>query len=633
MKIHSVRIENFRSFKDETIYLNDYTCFVGSNGAGKSTLQCALNVFFRQYKDSKTDLSNLSIDDFHHKDTSIPIQITVEFSDLSNEAQQELSTYVRQGKLIVTAKAEYNEVIQRAEVKQYGNRLVIENFRSWFDAEKSGEKVDTLKSIYKSIREKYVELPAASTKAAMQVSLNNFEEKHPEQCSLVASEDQFYGVSKGANKLANYIQWVYVPASKDIVEEGSESKNSALGQLLLRAVRGKVKFSEKIDCMKRKLMDEYQGMLEDEQEALTELSYSIEEKLKLWATPSASAQIVWKKDIERSIRVEEPMALIQIGENGFLSELSRFGHGMQRSYMLSLLQELATSNDETAPTLVMAIEEPELYQHPPQSRYLSELLQDLSINNNQILVCSHSPYFIPGDNFPNIRLVRMDGEPQRSKIKSVTYEKICALLESAGEKHILEKGMQAKIFPSLRPELSEMFFSRRLIFVEGIEDVAYITTYLHLMDKYSKFREAGYHIIPVHGKSELIKPIALAKLLEIPYYVICDADTDKTKEHEIEQAKKENKAILFLNGIVSDGWPENDIYEKNITIWKTNLTTTISSELGNEYKKHENRAAAHYSNAGGLKKNPLAISRALEYAWAEGVQSDSLKGLINRILE
>lgn len=355
MKIHSVKIENFRSFKDDTIYLDDYTCFVGCNGAGKSTLQNALNVFFRQYKDSKTDLSNLSADDFHHKDTSKPIQITVEFSDLSVKAKEELSAYVRHDKLIVTAKAEYHEATQRAEVKQYGNRLVIETFRSWFDAEKKGEKVETLKTIYNKIRAEYVELPIVSTKSAMQKSLNDFEEDHPEQCTLVPSEDQFYGVSKGTNKLANYIQWVYVPASKDIVEEGSESKNTALGQLLLRAVRGKVKFAEKIDGMKRKLMDEYQGMLEEEQEALTELSNSIEGKLKLWATPSASAQIVWKKDIERSVRVEEPMASIQIGENGFLSELSRFGHGMQRSYMLSLLQELATSNDENAPTLVMAI--------------------------------------------------------------------------------------------------------------------------------------------------------------------------------------------------------------------------------------------------------------------------------------
>ncbi len=56
MKIESVRIENFRSFKDETIFLDDYTCFVGPNGSGKSTIINALNVFFRQYKDTRTSL-------------------------------------------------------------------------------------------------------------------------------------------------------------------------------------------------------------------------------------------------------------------------------------------------------------------------------------------------------------------------------------------------------------------------------------------------------------------------------------------------------------------------------------------------------------------------------------------------
>ena len=35
MKIDSVRIENFRSFADATISLNDYACLVGPNGAGK----------------------------------------------------------------------------------------------------------------------------------------------------------------------------------------------------------------------------------------------------------------------------------------------------------------------------------------------------------------------------------------------------------------------------------------------------------------------------------------------------------------------------------------------------------------------------------------------------------------------
>lgn len=47
MKIKTVKIENFRSFKNETIDFDNYNCFVGPNGAGKSTVLNALNVFFR----------------------------------------------------------------------------------------------------------------------------------------------------------------------------------------------------------------------------------------------------------------------------------------------------------------------------------------------------------------------------------------------------------------------------------------------------------------------------------------------------------------------------------------------------------------------------------------------------------
>lgn len=137
MKIESVRIQNFRTFKDETIFFDNYTCFVGPNGSGKSTVMNALNVFFRQYRDSKTDLSKLSIDDFHHKNVDEPISITVTFKDLSDQAIQDLSDYVRQDRLIVTAKAEFDEGTERAEVKQYGNRLGMIEFKVWFEAEKS----------------------------------------------------------------------------------------------------------------------------------------------------------------------------------------------------------------------------------------------------------------------------------------------------------------------------------------------------------------------------------------------------------------------------------------------------------------------------------------------------------------
>ncbi|HCV02591.1 MULTISPECIES: ATP-dependent nuclease [Pseudoalteromonas] len=633
MKLESVRIQNFRSFKDETINFDNYNCFVGPNGAGKSTVMNALNVFFRQHKDSKTDLSKLSVDDFHHKNTNDPISITVTFKELSEDAKRGLADYVRQDKLVVTAKAEYDEGTERAEVKQFGNRLGMTEFKIWFEAEKAKKPAKELKEIFARLRSQWPEISTANTKADMAVALNSFEAAHPESCSLIPSEDQFYGVTKGANRLAPHLQWVFVSASKDFSEEAEENKNSALGQLLSRAIRSKVNFTEKVTGLRNDLKQNYQSMLEAEQGVLSSISDSLETKLKLWANPSATAKVLWKSDAEKAIKIEEPFAHIQIGEKGFESELARFGHGMQRSYLLTLLQELAAIDDENAPTLVMAIEEPELYQHPPQARYLSEVLQELANDNSQIVVCSHSPYFIPSDDFHAVRMVREVGSPISSSVTSLKYDDLVKELSDAGEKAVKESGMIAKLYPTLRPEISEMFFSKKLILVEGVEDVAYLTSYIQLMEKLSEFRRSGYHIIPVGGKNELIKPLAIAKLLNIEVFVICDADTDKTRESEINKHKKDNAAILHLLGHEKgENWPSNDVIKTNLRMWKTNITNTIGPEFGKDWNQHEDQAAAFYGNAGGLKKNPLAVSRALESAWKAGLKSDTLQDLVNNIL-
>jgi putative ATP-dependent endonuclease of OLD family len=375
-------------------------------------------------------------------------------------------------------------------------------------------------------------------------------------------------------------------------------------------------------------------MLDKEQEVLSSMSLSLEEKLKLWANPNATAKILWKQDTEKSIKIEEPFAYIRIGEKGFESELSRFGHGMQRSYLLTLLQELAGIDDEGAPTLVMAIEEPELYQHPPQARYLSEVLRQLSDEGSQIMVCSHSPYFIPGDDFHTVRLVRETGEPSYSTITSLKYDELAKELNDAGEKAVKENGMLAKLYPTLRPEINEMFFGKRIVLVEGIEDVAYITSYVQLMGFHDEFRRSGYHIIPVGGKNELIRPLAIAKLLNIDVFVVCDADTDKTREDEVNKHKKDNAAILHLLGLdKSKNWPDDHVKSHNLRMWKTNITDTVSSEFGEDWKTHEDKAAAFYGNAGGLKKNPLAVSRALESAWKDDVKSAYLMELVENILK
>ena len=640
MKIETIRIENFRTFKDETIKFDNYTCFIGANGSGKSTILYALNVFFRQYKDSKTDLSNLTNQDFHHKNTDKPVKITVTFVELSKAAKEELSDYVRHDKLIVSSVATFDSNTGSAEVKQYGNRLGFQDFRIYFEAEKNGKKVPELNFIYKGIQKKYTDLPDAGTKLAMVAALRKMEADNPEDCILIPSEDQFYGVSKGVNRLANYIQWVFISASKDATEESEESKNSALGQLLARTVRSKVNFSEKLGKLKEYTQKEYQKILDGQQSVLDSISSTLQHSLEAWAHPGITAQIMWKQDSEKSVKVEEPWAFIKIGERGFEGDLSRFGHGLQRSYMLALLQELTKISDETAPTLVMGIEEPEIYQHPPQAKYLAETLFELSGKDSQIMICSHNPLFIPGDNFEAIRVVREKGKPSTSFTSQLSYADLSKLLEASNQKALKEKGMLSKLYPSLNPIINEMFFCNNLILTEGIEDAAYISTYLMLTESMIDFRTHGCHIVPVGGKSQIIKPLAMAKLLNIPVFVICDADTDKEqiadkvkRDSEVGMHKKDNRSILnLLSYNKIDEWPTHTITEKDIYMWDTNLTTIVKEEMGDDWKEHFEFSRRYYENAGGLNKNPLAIARFLESAWDKGLHSQSLKNLVSDII-
>ena len=140
MKIASIRIDNFRSFEDATVPFNNYACLVGPNGAGKSTVLTALNVFFRESENLPTDLSQLEQEDFHCKNTAAPVRITVTFADLSNEAQDDFSDYVRQGQLVVTADATFDEATGKAQVKQYGQRLGMKALSVFFEVEDGGKK-------------------------------------------------------------------------------------------------------------------------------------------------------------------------------------------------------------------------------------------------------------------------------------------------------------------------------------------------------------------------------------------------------------------------------------------------------------------------------------------------------------
>lgn len=635
MKIEKIRIQHLRAFEDEEVTFDDYVALVGANGAGKSTILCALNIFFREAENATTDMNELDIEDFHLRDTSKPIVITVTFKDLTPEQEDLFSAYARQGTLTISAKAAFDEASGKALVEQYGERLGMDSFRRYFGRAGGGARVDELRGIYAELRAAH-ELPEARTLDAMKTALNEFEAAHPEQCVLIPSSDQFYGFSKGANRLAQCVQWVYVPAVKDATKEQLEGRATALGRLLGRTVRNAVKFDEEIARLHTETMEQYSRLLEERQEPLVELSTKLQTRLSEWAHPDVKVSLTWRQDPKKAVQIEEPFARMVAGEGDFEGELARFGHGLQRSYLLALLQELAAADDENAPTLLLGIEEPELYQHPPQARHLSSVLQTLSEGNTQVVVSTHSPHFVTGKGFEAVRMVRKIPEDRRSVVRRATSQEVGdAVAAARGEAAPVPDLALAKLNQILQPSLSEMFFTPRLVLLEGLEDVALITSWLVLTNKWEEFRRRGCHLVAVNGKSELVQPLVIAQKFGVPTFVVFDADGSyAAKPAQAPKHINDNLALLNLLGAdTSTPFPPAALWGEDYVIWPENIATALKADLGDaRWEEVNQQAQAQFGFPSNFGKNAMHIGTKLALIHGAGESLPTLDQLCDRIL-
>ena len=633
MKIKSVRLEAFRGFQDATITFNRYSCFVGPNGAGKSTVLAALNVFFHEQAWASTDTFKLTEEDYFGKNTAIPVRITVTFDDLSAEAQSELAAYWRQGELVVTAEALFDPTAGAGQVRHYGQRLGMPIFRRYFDADKAGAKAADLYGIFDEIRVEFPDLGNPRSKDDKAAELQAYEAAHPDLCELIRSEDNFYGVNS-TGKLARFVQWVYVPAVKDAGEEGQESKNSALGKLIARTVQTRTSLDADVESLRAEALTRYEALLEGNQAGLAEIAGSLERRLADWAHPGVRLGLEWVSDAKKSVTLQQPVAGIKTGEGDFLGSLVRMGHGLQRSYLFALLQELAGSDAPNAPTLILGCEEPELYQHPPQARHLAAVLGDLAEGNNQVVLTTHSPYFVSGDGFENVRLVRRPDPNSGAVVRALTSQGLCDRIRGAYGDDLQPaiQGLIAKIHQALQPGIAEMLFTRVPVLVEGLEDVAYITSQMHLSDLWSDFRRLGCHLIPVNGKDKLVQPLAIATELGLPVFVVFDADGDVERTDHRTKHEKDNRALESLLGIPPDPFPAATLWGDNYAIWPANLTETVKGDFGANHARFLDPARNRYAQEGGLEKNGLFIADWMKAAHDEHVVSPTLIKLCEQII-
>ena len=186
------------------------------------------------------------------------------------------------------------------------------------------------------------------------------------------------------------------------------------------------------------------------------------------------------------------------------------------------------------------------------------------------------------------------------------------IADAYGVDPIGEKATAATLESFIQPELNDAFFCGKLVLVEGPEDKAILETVLEADGRLDDFQRLGGLILGVNGKANLINMVALARGFETPYFVIFDADTDCADNRQ-KGTKLLNEKVLKLLKIDDKRlvWPDKDVYQEHLVIWKTDIQGAISADYAKWGDDVQNVCTEFGWSYNRLKKNPAVISHAL----------------------
>ena len=309
--------------------------------------------------------------------------------------------------------------------------------------------------------------------------------------------------------------------------------------------------------------------------------------------------------------------------------------------------------DVRIPNFVIAIEEPELYQHPSRQRYLSEIMIKLTsgeipgvAEKTQIIYCTHSPLFVKISHIDQIRLVRKishnSSEPKITQITKTKLEDIANSLNTLDEVNTYtSESLLARLQAIMTTWMNEGFFADVVVLVEGEDDRAAILGVAFAMGHDLESR--GIAVIPSGGKNNIDRPYLIFNHLKIPTYVLWDSDYGKGEtEGNCEKCQRpldrkanpeDNKRILKLLGENEEEWP-NYVKDK-FACFENDLEFTLKTELGIEIF---DECLALFQEEFGITKlkqamkNPKFFTNLIRTGDEKGVNCNTLESIINNIL-
>ena len=500
MKITKITIHNFRSIREQSLNLCDYSLLIGANNSGKTNIIDALRIFYE--KDLKfTPNRDFPKFDVDNQESWIEIEFYLEddeFSDLKDE------------------------------YKQPNNILRV---RKYLKSNETNRVKSNQSNIYAYEGEQL-------------------------------SENLFYGAKNISEaKLGDVI---YIPEVTKVDEYTKLSGPSAFRNLLEFVVKKLIKNSLAFESLGKSFEDFNKRFKEEASKdgiSLKNLIQDINDGIRDWGT-SFGMEINQIKP-EEIIKNLITYYLEDENLKDQKLDVSSFGQGLQRHLIYTLVKLSAKYKDtptkkdkkEFAPNFTLILfEEPEAFLHPAQQEVLNVSLKELSTEySQQVLISTHSTHFVSKNisDIPSILKLAKDGP--KTKIYQIDNESLEVTLKENKElKTILgENSTDRDIeLESIRyclwldPDRCCAFFADVVLICEGLSEKALIDTLIK--NKKITIENSRMYILNAAGKYNIHRYMNLFGRLGIKHSILFDGDNDSNKHKKINEFIQSNKNSFTL---------------------------------------------------------------------------------------
>jgi len=496
--LDEIHIQNFRSCKDSFFTFSAFTPLVGYNNGGKSNILFAIGWLLNH--------SSLTESDFNDPNKEVQISGTITgitqavLDKLEQKHKNQIEPYCRDEKLQFRIR-QPKPGVPKKEIKwEVRDPLVDED--NLDDAWKSG--------------------PTGITAAVKAI--------FPESIEIGAMED--------------------------VVEDVGKSKSTTtIGKLIAAIARPITErygpnFKDMLDNITKKFGAESDSRAEE----LNTLDEAVNDKLK---------------DLFPDIRVRVDIPTPQLPElfrsgtikvdeynEGEWRSISSTGNGAQRSIQMALVRQLAegkSHKDNLQSTILLLVDEPELYLHPQGVEQVRIALKALSEKGYQVVFATHSPLMIGREDVANTIIVRKTPDKGTFAQKRLA-DAINDVLRGAPA--------QTRMLCELT-NLIQILFCERILVTEGKTET------ILLPEVYEKLKGRTLHsdkiaLVGARGAGNICNFLKILKVMELDAKALVDLD------------------FAFRDGVKCDILRDDDVDLESSKKIFTKLSNTHGFKLGND---------------------------------------------------